>query len=386
MKIAVIAPSVFMSEKTYPTRIYAPRTVTLQLVEGLVTRGHDVTLFSSPDIQTKAKLIGGSAELLKADLPRDKFMDRERLTEYVVQSAVEVRSFYSIELINKALVASNKEKFDIIQTQADEMFLFPFREQFLSPVVFTLHDNLPRPESFDYWFYNKYKNYNYISISNSQIRGEPQLNVVGNVYHGLDSKKYTPSFEKGSYLAYFGRLLIKKGPDIALRIAKELNEPLKIASDKTHFNTDFVKENILPFIDGKTIEQVAYKVSAQEKSDFLNQAKALLLPLSWEEPFGLVMIEAMACGTPVIAYNRGSVSEIVKDGVTGFIIDPDDEERPGRGSFVIKQKGVEGLKEAVKRISEIDRRKCQEHVETHFSVEKMIDGYETIYKQLLNTS
>lgn len=382
MKVAVIAPSVYMSEKTYPERIFAPRVVALQIADGLVEKGHEVTLFSAPDIKTKAKLVGGEQTLLKGDLVRDKFLNRELLPEYKLQSSIESQNFYTLDLIGRALREALNSSFDIIQT--DDPLLHSFVELVNCPVVFTFHDSLPRPQSLDFWFLNKYKQHNFISISMAQRRGEPALNFAGNVYHGLDVNLHQASFEKGNYLAYFGRLLVQKGPDIAIKVGKETKETVKIASDKTHFNTEFVKTNILPFVDGNTVEHVGFMVTSEEKSSFLNKAKALMMPLLWDEPFGLVMIEAMACGTPVIAYNRGSVSEVVRDGLTGFIIDPDNEERPGKGTWVIKKQGIKGLIEAIKRIDELDRRVCRKHVEENFSVEKMVEGYEKIYSQIIN--
>jgi len=121
----------------------------------------------------------------------------------------------------------------------------------------------------------------------------------------------------------------------------------------------------------------------EDRAPFLGNAKALLFPILWEEPFGMVMIEAMACGTPVIAYNHGSVSEIVVDGLTGFIIDPDNEDRPNKGKWVIKKQGVEGLVEAIRRIGELNRNACRKHVEANFTVEMMVRGYELIYKKIL---
>mgnify|MGYP001611293299 FL=1 len=382
MRIAVVAPSVYMSEKTYPERIFAPRIVVLQLVEGLVNKGHDVTLFSAPDIKTKAKLVGGPANLLMGNLLRDKYLNREILMEYRLQSATESRDFYTLDLIGKALWEDKKQKFDIIQT--DDPLFHPFVELSNATVCFIFHDPLPRRESLDFWFLNNYKKHNFISISMAQRIGEPALNFVGNAYHGLNEKVYLPSFEEGKYVAYFGRLLVQKGPDLAIRAAMEAGEPIKIASDKTHFNTEFVKKNVLPFVNGDKVEHVGLMVTSEEKSAFLGNAKATLFPIQWDEPFGLVVTESMACGTPVIVYNRGSIQELVKDGVTGFIIDPDNEDRPGKGAWTIKKQGIEGLVEGIKRIGEIDRRVCRKHVEENFTIEKMVDGYENIYQKLLS--
>lgn len=382
MKIAIVAPSIYMSEKTYPERIFAPRIVALQITEGLAEKGHEVTLFSAPDINTKARLVGGAQDLLKGDLIRDKFLNRELLTEYKLQSSIESQTFYSLDLIGMAFREGLNSSFDIIQT--DDPLIHSLVELLDFPVVFTFHDPLPQAQSLDFWFLNRYKRHNFISISMAQRRGQPSLNFVGNVYHGLDPKSYQASFEKGTHLAYFGRLLVQKGPDIAIKAARETGETIKIASDKTHFNTEFVKKNILPFIDGNTIQHVGFFINTVDKSNFLNQAKALMMPVLWDEAFGLVMIEAMVCGTPVIAYNRGSVSEIVRDGLTGFIIDQDNEDRPGKGTWVIKKQGIEGLVEAIKRIGEIDRKACRKHVEKNFSVSRMVDGYEKVYSQIVN--
>ena len=260
MRIAVVAPSVYMSEKTYPERIFAPRTVALQLVNGLVEKGHDVTLFSAPDIETKAKLVGGSVDLLKGNLLRDKYLDREILMEYRLQSGIECRAFYTLDLMGKALQENRKQKFDIIQT--DDPLFHPLTELSNSAVCFIFHDPLPRRKSLDFWFLNRYKQHNFISISMAQRRGEPTLNFVGNVYHGLDPNSYQATFEKGSYLAYFGRLLVQKGPDIAIKVANETGDYLKIASDKTHFNTEFVKNKVLPYVDGDKIVHAGFFVTS----------------------------------------------------------------------------------------------------------------------------
>lgn len=383
MKIAVIAPSIYMSEKTYPHRVFAPRFIMLSLADGLVKKGHAVTLFSAPDIPTKASLVPGSQTLLKGDLLRDKYLSRELLPEYKLQSAIESQQLYSLDLISRAFQEVQKSEFDIIQT--DDPLVHSFVDFAKTPTLFIFHDPLPRKNSLDYWFLNRYKHHNFISISNSQRRGCLDLNFVDTIYHGV-STDIVPRLEKGEYLAYMGRLLAQKGADVAIQVAKQTEQSLLIASDNIHLQTQFVKEKVLPFVDGKNIRFTGFMSSQKDREEFLGRAKALLFPISWEEPFGMVMIEAMACGTPVIAYNHGSVSEIVRDGVTGFIVDSDDEDQQvhSEGQGVIKKKGVEGLVEAVRRIGEIDRDKCRQHVEENFTVEKMVEGYENVYKKIIN--
>ena len=382
MRIAVIEPSIYMSEITYPNRIFAPRTVILSLVEGLVGKGHDVTLFSAPDIDTKAKLVGGAPELLKGDLLRDKYLSREAIFEYRMQSSIESQHLYALDIIGKAFQMAINSDFDIIQS--DDPLVHSFVHLAKCPTVFTFHDPLPRKDSLDFWFLNRYKHHNFISISNAQRKGEPVLNYADNIYHGININSFTATFSKGEYFAFMSRLLVQKGPDIAIAAIKQVpGETLKITADDTHKNTNFVKEKVIPYVDGQKIQKLDFLKYDSDKNDFLSKAKALLFPISWEEPFGLVMIEAMSCGTPVIAYNRGSVAEIVKDGVTGFIIDPDDENRPGKESWIIKKQGIDGLVEAIKRIDEIDRSACRRHVEENFTVEKMVDRYEKVYKELI---
>jgi glycosyltransferase involved in cell wall biosynthesis len=175
-----------------------------------------------------------------------------------------------------------------------------------------------------------------------------------------------------------------KGHDIAIAAARGAGMPLTFAtwmSDAVK-ETPYFKEKIAPFIDGKNIVLNSLMQGVSLASAY-QKAKALIFPIQWEEPFGLVMIESMSCGTPVVAYNRGSVAEIVKDGVTGFVIDPDDTDRPGKGTWVIKTQGIEGLVEAIKRVGEIDRAACRRHVEEKFTIDKMVEGYENVYKKVL---
>ena len=385
MRIAVLAPSVYMSKAAYPDRIFAPRLIILELVEGLAAKGHEVTLFSSSDIETNARLVPGAPELLKGGLLRDKYLSRDSLPEYILQSKIESQHIYSLDLIGKAFSKASESSFDIIQT--DDMLVHSFVSLSKTPVTFILHDPLPKENSLDYWLLNRYKDHNFISISMAQRNGNPQINFIGNVYHGISINSYKASFERGEYFAYMGRLLVQKGVDLAIKAVKEQGERMLIAADNTHFNTDYVKNDIFPFLDEK-VRYEGYFETKEEKNDFLGKAKALLFPIRWQEPFGLVMIEAMACGTPVIAFANGSVPEIIEDGKTGFLINPDDQDI--RGSYFVKQTGVAGLSEAIRRINEMTteelttmRKNCRKLVEENFTIEKMVDGYEKAYNDLI---
>jgi len=218
--------------------------------------------------------------------------------------------------------------------------------------------------------FDKFKHHNYVSISNSQRKGIVELNFLDTVYHGLKIENYEFNPSPQNNFIYFGRLIEDKGADLAIQTSRELGIPIKIATAKSSSNTDlnFFEEKIKPHIDGQKVISAGF-LSGKEKSDFIGSARAYILPLRWEEPFGLTIIESMACGTPVVAFARGSVPELVKDGVTGFVVNPDE--------------GVEGLKKALVKIDQINRNECRKWVEDKFSVKKMVENYENLYNKVV---
>jgi glycosyltransferase involved in cell wall biosynthesis len=254
------------------------------------------------------------------------------------------------------------------------------------PTVYTLHDPLPSDENdLSYWLLAKFKQQNYVSISKAFQRfNKPNLHFIDTVYHGINISRCQFFPNKGEYLAFIGRIEKEKGIEIAIDAAKATGKKLKIATSPEEQGKKYYQDVIAPRINAQ-VDLVGF-VDSDRKYEFLGQASCLLFPIQWEEPFGMVIIEAMACGTPVIAYNRGSVAELVKDGVTGFIVDPDDEDRPGKGSWIIKKQGIEGLGEAINRLDEIKRETCRKHVEENFTIGKMVEGYENVYKKVLENS
>jgi glycosyltransferase involved in cell wall biosynthesis len=204
-----------------------------------------------------------------------------------------------------------------------------------------------------------------ISISDAQRKPLPWANWQGTVHHGLPRESFSLGGGKGRYLAFLGRTSPEKGLDQAIEIAKRAEMPLKIAAKIDRVDMEYFETAIKPLLDHPLIEFIG-EVGYPETNVFLGNAAGLLFPINWREPFGLVMIEAMACGTPVIAYPLGSVPEVMQDRVTGFIV-PD----------------LEGAVKAVKRLGEIDRRKCREHFERHFNAERMAQDYLTIYQRLV---
>jgi glycosyltransferase involved in cell wall biosynthesis len=197
----------------------------------------------------------------------------------------------------------------------------------------------------------------FVSISDNQRRPLSEANWLGTVYHGLPAGLFRPSFERGSYLAFLGRLTEEKGPEAAIRIARAAKMPLRIAAKVPRGERNYFKEKLEPQIDGAQV-QLTGEVNDETKQQFLAGAAALLFPIDWPEPFGLVMIEAMACGTPVIAFRSGSVPEVIDDGITGFVV-------PGEAEAV----------EAIGRLSELDRRQVRRHFEKRFTTGRMAQDY-----------
>ena len=391
MRIGILLPSIYASNRYLTGRIFAPLYPAVSLADRLVEKGHEVFFYGSQDINTKAKIIPGDSSLTDTSPFYHQFRYRDPLEQEYATLEIVKRDFeYDITL--KAYYdAVRKKKLDILHSYHDFGAHY-FNELTQFPTVYTLHDPLPNTtDTIEYLRLSKFKHHSYVSISNSQRNGIPALNFVKTVYHGIHLADYEFDNTPGDHLIYFGRILEDKGADVAIQVALKLDISLHIATSKIRANVseDFYNKKIIPYVDGKQVILRGF-LEEKEKSDFIKKGKAFVFPLNWEEPFGLVMVEAMACGTPVIAFNRGSVSEIVRDGLTGFIVDPPDQQvqnskfKVQGGGWIIKKRGVEGLVEAVKRIQEIDRSACRKHVEENFTVDKMREGYEEVYRKVAN--
>jgi glycosyltransferase involved in cell wall biosynthesis len=343
----------------------APEHIMHVLTESLVARGHEVTLFASGDSRTSARLVSvtDASTSMDSTIGVDHHVDYENL------------------LVSRCYQMARTGIFDVIHSMVDVRSLM-FAPFVSIPTVCTLHSPLVGIRK-DIFSKNPDTQW-YVSISNSQRMFVPQLRYADTVYHGINTTEFSFGEGRGENLLFVGRMMKEKGVEDALEAAKKSALPLSLFGEPPKYDAYWqtvIAENIDPtlvthrgFVDKERLIQEYQK------------SRALLFPIQWEEPFGLVMIEAMSCGTPVIAYNRGSVPEVVKDGITGFIIDPDDEERQGRGTWVIKKQGIDGLVEAISRIGEIKRRACRRHVEEHFTVERMVEGYEKVYAKILTQS
>jgi glycosyltransferase involved in cell wall biosynthesis len=370
MKIGILTPSIYMDAARHGGRIFAPGDLARQLVAGLTARGHDVAWFTAPEDSLGSALIPGDRALLEKNLQVRVFQD---ISPEIIDkmSLYGTKMYYELDLVARAYQAAREGKVDLIHNfHSFGYFAHFFQELTGIPTLYTLHDPVPTDNMLERWLFDRFPVHKYISISDSQ-RGQLRDHFIDTVYNGVDLAKFPFDAVGGGGLIAVGRMVAVKGHDIAIAAARMAGLPLTFAtwmSDSVK-NSPYYKEKIEPFVDGKDIILSSLMQGANLASAY-QQAKALVFPIQWEEPFGLVMIEAMSCGTPVVAFGRGSVPEIVKDGVTGFVVPP--------------EKGVAGLVEAIKRVGELDRASCRKHVEEKFTIEKMVEGYERVYKKILS--
>ena len=344
MRIAQVAP---LTEAVPPKLYGGTERVVHWLTEELVALGNDVTLFASGDSRTSAKL--------DATWPRALRLD----------GSVRDPNALHMVMLERVRRKCDDEEFDFLHFHLD---YYPFSLFFRQPTPFltTLHGRLDLPEHQP--VFTTFSSVPVISISNAQRRPVPQANWTGTIYHGLPENLLTPRPVTPSYLAVLGRIAPEKGVDRAIRIAIRCGIPLKIAAKVDRADQEYYDEVIRPLMDHPLVEYIG-EIGDHEKSDFLSGALGLLLPIDWPEPFGLVMIEAMACGTPVIGYNRGSVPEIVDENLTGFIVE---DEISAAAS--------------VKRLAQLDRGLVRKQFETRFTARRMALDYLAAYRNLIEAS
>jgi len=374
-----------MYNRRYQERIFAPGELVRHLVQGLVAKGHEVTWFTAPEETTKARVVKGDSKLLDQDLKIRVFQDiaselKEKMSLYGT------KMYYEMDLLTRAYQLAEQEHFELMHVFHSFGYLAHFfAEMTKVPTIFTLHDPLPSGDMLENWLMERFPEARYVSLSLSQQRGQ-EAHFIGNVYNGINAEEFAFDPRGGERFIAVGRMLPVKGFDQAIAAVKKTGCQLTLASWITENveKSDYYRRFIAPDIDGTNLK-VESLLQEKERVALYQKARALLFPISWEEPFGLVMVEAMATGTPVIAYNRGSVAEIVRDGVTGFIVNPDLPNFPDSPDLLIKKRGLEGLVEAIKRIGEIDRAACRKHVEQNFTVEKMVEGYEKVYRKIVSS-
>jgi glycosyltransferase involved in cell wall biosynthesis len=339
MRIAQIAPLT----ESVPPRLYGgTERVVSFLTEELVAMGHDVTLFASGDSSTSATL--------------------EAMHPVALRFDVGLRDTVAPHMLMVEQIARRADEFDVLHSHLD-YWPFSVLSRIGRPFLTTLHGRLDLPELAP--VYDCFDRVPLVSISDAQRRPLPKANFIATVHHGLPAELLAPlPSRRPGYLAFLGRICPEKCPDRAIRIARRTGMPLKMAAKVDRVDQEYHDTLIRPQIDGRQVEHVG-EISDAEKSDFLSGAAALLLPIDWPEPFGLVMIEAMACGVPVIAYNAGSVSEIVEDGVTGFIV-ADEDAACG----------------AVRRLGQLSRQRIRARFEARFTARRMAEDYVALYRRL----
>ncbi len=338
MRIAQVAP---LFESVPPRTYGGTERVVHYLTEALIRLGHDVTLYASADSRTSARLRASAPEALRLSQVR-----REPIAWHILQLAE---------------VARDAGQYDVIHFHID-VLQFPLCRKLEVPHLTTLHGRLDLPDLKP--LYQEFRDMPVVSISDSQRTPLPMARWVGTVPHGLPADLYTFQSRPGDYLAFLGRIAPEKGPEEAIRIAIRAGMPLKIAAKVDAVDRAYFVERVEPLLRHPLVEFVG-EVDERGKNALLGGARALLFPIEWPEPFGLVMIEAMACGTPVIAYRHGSVPEIVHDGVNGYIVD-----------------SVDAAVAALDRIEAIDRARCRACFEERFTAERMARDYVRRYREL----
>lgn len=340
MKIGMVAPLV---EAVPPILYGGTERVVSTLTEELVRRGHDVTLFASGDSRTNARLVPCSEHALRLT---------DALQDYVAHTIIELDMVYE-----------HANEFDVIHNHCDYL-AFPFVRRSTTPTVTTMHGRLDLPEVRR--LNTRFPEQRRVSISDAQREALPDANWIATVYNGIDVGSYHFRPDPGDYLVFLGRISPEKRPDRAIEIARDTGMRLVIAAKVDPADQSYYEHAIAPLIRQSPLVEYIGEVDERGKDALLGGAYAYLFPIDWPEPFGLTMVEAMATGTPVVAYRAGSVPEVVADGVTGFVCDT-----------------VHDMVEAIPRVRGLDRRACRAHVERLFSPEAMADGYERAYTSLL---
>jgi glycosyltransferase involved in cell wall biosynthesis len=339
MRIAQVAP---LYESVPPRYYGGTERIVSYLTEELVRLGHEVTLFASGDSQTKARLV--------AACPRSLRLDPECIDQLA----------HHIVMLER--VQQRADEFDVIHFHVDYLH-FPLSRRGDFANVTTLHGRLDIPDLVP--LYEEYPDVPLISISDAQREPLPRVNWQATVYHGLPDDLYRYRPDAGTYLAFLGRISPEKRVDRAIEIAHQVGIPIRIAAKVDRIDRDYFDSVIEPMLHHPLVEFVG-EIGEDDKDEFLGDAQALLFPIDWPEPFGLVMIEAMACGTPVIAYRNGSVPEVMEEGRTGFIVEDLDD-----------------AVEAARRVPQLSRARCREIFEQRFTAARMARDYVDVYERLI---
>ena len=338
MRIAQLAALI---ERIPPKRYGGIERFVHYLTEELVRRGHNVTLFATADSETKGNLVSSAPHPLRE--------------MYVADTA-------AFSLLNVARAYKSAGKFDIIHNQLD-YYALPTAALSHTPTVTTLHGPINLENKH---IYEEYKDQNFVSISNAQRKGANHLNWLANIYHGIPVNKFPFGPKPKDFLLYVGRISLEKGTHIAMDVAMALNKKLIIAAKLDKADVDYFNQYVAPRLYNENITWIG-EVGDRERNKLMSDAICLLHPVTWPEPFGLTMVEAMACGCPVIAFREGSIPEVVQNNKTGFVVEKEKE-----------------MVHAVEKIKSISRKYCRAYVEKKFNLKKMADHYEKLYYEIVD--
>lgn len=338
--------------------IYAPIDLAVAIAEGLTARGHQVDFFGPNGTELKAGVETLNLRpLAKNQIEFQNLLGNSEQFNHYVPALWD--GYLARDMFEKAQLG----EYDLIHFHHPEVAL-PWARQYKKvPIVYTLHDPVFQ------WYKELFElysspNQHFVSISNNQRRDAPDLNYAATVYNGIDTDLFPFSNEHEDYLLLAGRIVPEKGVKEAVQIAEATNQRLLIIGPTFGSSQGYFDQYIKPYLNDRIL-YLGY-IEREKLWPYFQKAKALLMPIQWEEPFGLTMIEAMACGTPVIALRRGSVAEVIVEGKTGYIVD-----------------SVGEMIDAVRKVNKLDRRACRDHVKAHFSLEKMVDAYEKTYEQII---
>lgn len=352
MKIALVTT---FEQSVPPAKYGGTERIVASMANELVGLGHDVILYASGDSKTAAKLFACVPKAIRS-LPESE--------------NAAIRQALNLQGLANAVHHISETDYDIVHNHAGWSFLL-FEKLIGCPVVTTLHNSMDKESALfpaEYPMYNSMPRTKVVSISDSQRQESPKLNYVATVYHGIDPKEFHFNKQPGDYLVFLGRIHPTKGPREAIDLAKKTNQRLVMAARIDPPEMEYYNRHIKPLVDGKQIVFLG-EIGQKEKIALLKDARALLSPLAWDEPFGMVYIEAMMCGTPVIAIGRGSVPEIIEQGKTGFL--------------------CKNIDEMAKRIADIDtlnRRVCREQAEQRFASRRMATDYVDLYQKILTSN
>jgi glycosyltransferase involved in cell wall biosynthesis len=384
MKVGIVVPHIFMHEDILPRVIFSPAMLALELAEGLGEAGAEVTLFTPGPVNTKARNLTADLSYFEAELKGrgDSYLDL--LKKHPLTFVTLARQVQS-ELVARAYDMANNGELDLVHIYTNEEDIaLPFAKLCVRPVVFTHHD----PFNFLVRYkavMPKYTDLPWISLSFAQRRGMPDsTNWAGNVYHGLAEQLFIPNYHPaGEYIAYLGRIIEPKGVHLAIAAVKAYNKThktrykLKIAGKHYSSNAKdtYWQTQIAPHIDNEAVIYEGFIGATAAKQAFLGNARALLVPSTFEEPFGMVVIEALACGTPVIGLNSGAIPEIIQDGVNGLLV----PKGPAEAAT------IKALAQAIGGVEQIDRNACRASFEDRFTAQRMCQEHLSIYRRLIQS-